>query len=102
MAGQELTSPKWFCNGSKQDFIEPMKYIIKKYQPSRLCVIGVSLGASVVAHVLTEIKVDGAVLLNTPINLPKVMHQIKKGFGGILNKSMSDEIRRTLTPHQDN
>ena len=79
-----------------------MKHIIKKYQPSKVCVFAVSLGASVAAHLLTEIKVDGAVLLNTPINLPKVMHQIKTGFAGLLNKSMSDEIRRTLIPHKNN
>jgi predicted alpha/beta-fold hydrolase len=98
----KLTTPKWYCNGSKHDFIEPIQHLVESLKPSKVYVIGVSLGGSVLSHALTEIKVDGAVIMNAPINFPKVMDHVKKGFGGYLNRAFGAEFIKTLLPHQSN
>ena len=65
-------------------------------------VVGISLGGSVLSHALTEVKVDGAVIMNAPINFPTVMDHIKKGFRGYLNWAFGAEFIKTLLPHQSN
>lgn len=79
-----------------------MKHIIAKFKPSKVCAFAVSLGGSVFSHVLTEIKVDGSVLMNVPMNFPKVMDQMKNGFGGYLDRAMGDKLNKTIIPHGDN
>ena len=54
------------------------------------------------SHALTEIKVDGAVIMNAPINFPKVMDHVKTGFGGYLDRAFGAEFIKTLQPHQLN
>jgi predicted alpha/beta-fold hydrolase len=99
---QELSTPKWYSNASKDDFREPILYLKEKLNPSKVYVLGMSLGASVMAHVLTEIEVDGAVLMNTPIIFPNVISQISKAFGGFLNKATGEELNKTIMRHQNN
>ena len=40
--------------------------------------------------------------MNAPINFPKVMDHVKKGFGGYLNRAFGAEFIKTLLPHQSN
>jgi predicted alpha/beta-fold hydrolase len=63
MAGMELKTPKWFSNGSVEDFTEAIKYLLDKHQPKKVCAIGISLGGSVLAQAVAknEFKIDAAV-----------------------------------------
>ena len=69
----ELVTPKWYGNGSKDDFIQPINHVRHKFKPSKVYVIAMSLGASVMTHVLSEMEFDGAVLVNVPMNFPNVI-----------------------------
>ena len=61
-----------------------------------------SLGASVMTHVLSEIDFDGAVLMNVPMIFPNVIEQFRVAFGGYLNWAMGTELKKTILPHKDN
>ena len=54
MAGMELKSPKWFGNASEDDLCEAIKFLIDKYQPSKVFAFGISLGASCLTKVLAK------------------------------------------------
>ena len=98
----KLVTPQWYCNGSKNDFIEVINHLIESLKPSKVFLLGISLGGSVLANALAEIKVDGAVIMNAPINKTITMQHIKNGFGGYLNYAFGAEFLKLLLPHQHN
>lgn len=97
----KLKTPKWYSNVSEQDFVEAIKHLKVVLEPSKIYAIGVSLGGSVLSKAIISEKIDGAVVMNAPIDFPVVMDHLKIGFHGYLNWAFGIEFIKTLLPHEN-
>ena len=75
-AGAEYVTPKIYTLMSYEDAEEPMRYIVNKYgQNSQVFVVGCSMGANILGHVLANeginntSVIDAAVIIQAPMNL---------------------------------
>jgi predicted alpha/beta-fold hydrolase len=107
LAGCELTTPKWYCAGSVDDFIEPMDYVIRKYGgKSKVYAFGISLGSNNLTNLLGKedlnLKIDAAVCFEGPLILTEVFDIVVNNLKGFYNRALGKNLCRVMKPHVGN
>lgn len=105
LANCKLATPKWYCAGSFQDFIEPMEYVTKRYGgESKIFAFGVSLGANLLANMLGQpdlpLRIDAAVCFEAPMILTECFEIVLYSLWGFYNRSLGKNLLKTIKKHE--
>ena len=79
-----MVTPKTFNLMAYADADEPMRYIIRKHaQNSQVFLVGCSMGANILGHVLgnegmkSSMNIDAAVVIQSPMNLLECQKNVR-------------------------